>query len=288
VPAHEEACLRAFDRGLHVLCEKPLSNTVTSCRRIADAAIAARRALAVGFNLRYYPAFRFVKDTIARGAIGEIDHIRVFGGHEGLPKFTSEWEYRAPLSGGGAMMDVGIHMTDLTRYLLGEITQVCGVMTEAIWKVPGSEDNAMAIFRNPAGVAAIYQATWTEWKGYGISVEAYGSLGMVRGAYAPMYNLLITQNTPGGRRQRTVHTYPEIRIREKLKTWQSTAVLSFAEELDDFVGLARGRTDGRIADGFAGVRSVEVADAVRQSSADLHPVSLPALGAMPPVGTGFR
>jgi predicted dehydrogenase len=283
-PAHETACMAAFARGLHVLCEKPLSNTVESCRRIVDAALASRRALAVGFNLRYYPAFAFVKQVIEDGRIGAIDHVRVFGGHEGLPKFAHEWEYMAPLSGGGALMDVGIHMTDLTRVVLGEITEVAGVATESIWRVPGSEDNAMALLRNPDGVTAIYQATWTEWKGYGISLEAYGDRGMVRGEYAPMRTTLITQDRPGGARQTTRNRFLGTQIRERFKTWQSTALASFREELSDFVAMTEGRSGLRVADGFAGLRSVEIAEAVRRSSSTRLSVSLPALGRMPAVG----
>ncbi|MDQ2963863.1 MAG: Gfo/Idh/MocA family oxidoreductase [Pseudomonadota bacterium] len=283
-PAHEAACLAAFDRGWHVLCEKPLSNTVESCRRIVQAAIAAKRTLGVGFNLRYYPAFRFVKDTVARGAIGDIDHLRVFGGHEGLPKFTHEWEYKAPASGGGAMMDVGIHMTDLTRYILGDITEVYGVMSESVWHVPGSEDNAMAVLRNPEGVTALYHATWTEWKGYGISLEVYGNRGMVRGSYAPMQNLLITQDRPGGSRRTKRRLYPEIILREKAKTWRSTALISFRDELADFIAMTEGRTDVAIADGYAGQRSVEVAEAVRRCTESHEVIHLPVLGRMPTAG----
>ena len=63
---------------------------------------SAKRAFGVGFNLRYYPAFRCVRETIQSGRIGKLDHLRVYGGHEGLPKFAHEWEYKAPISGGGA------------------------------------------------------------------------------------------------------------------------------------------------------------------------------------------
>ena len=277
---HEEACLGALARGRHLLVEKPLSNSVAACRRIVDAAIAAKRVLAVGFNLRYYPAIRFVKDTIDSGRIGTLDHLRVFGGHEGLSKFRIDWQYRAPESGGGAMWDVGIHMTDVARYLLGEITEVYGIMSEGVWKVPGSEDNAMAVFRSPSGVPASYHATWTEWKGYRFYVEAYGSLGMVSGYYAPMRNLLIMHDRASGRRRTTRKLYPEIMLREKLKSWHSTALLSFAEELEDFLALSEGRRDVKIADGYAGLRTVEVADAVRQSTERGEVVHLPALGRM--------
>ena len=277
---HEDACMGAFARGQHVLCEKPLSNTVEGCQRIVDAAFEADRVLAVGFNLRYYPAIKFVKDTIESGVIGELDHLRVFGGHEGLPKFRIDWQYKAPESGGGAMMDVGIHMTDVARYMLGEITEVYGMMSESVWNVPGSEDNAMAVFRNPAGISASYHATWSEWKGYQFYVEAYGRLGMVRGFYAPMRNVLITQDRPEGPRKTKRLLYPGVQLREKLKTWQSTALLSFEGELADFLAMTEGRFDVPLADGFAGLRSVEVANAVRRSSETKEAVHLPAIGRM--------
>jgi predicted dehydrogenase len=281
VHVHEGTCLAAFQRGLHVLIEKPVTNSATTTRTLVDAALAAKRAFAVGFNLRYYPAIKFMHEAIAGGRIGAVDHFRVFGGHEGLPKFVHDWEYKAPLSGGGAMWDVGIHMTDLARYFLGEITEVYGISTERIWKVPGSEDNAMAVFKNPDGVAASYQATWTEWKGYGFFIDAYGDKGMVRAAYAPMRNTLITMDRPGGAARKQERYYPQIAVREKLFTWKTTALQSFREELDDFLALAAGRRDLTIADGYAGLRAAEVAEAVRASGATGTPVRLPVLGRMP-------
>jgi predicted dehydrogenase len=277
---HEEACVKAFELGRHVLCEKPLANSVEGCRRIVEAAKRADRVLAVGFNIRYYPAFRFVKDAIDSGKIGKLDHVRLFGGHEGLPKFRIDWQYKAPESGGGAMWDVGVHLTDVARWLLGEITSVYGVMTGSVWKVPGSEDNAIAVFRNPEGITASYHATWIEWKGYQFCVEAYGDRGMVRGFYAPMENLLITQDQPGGPTRKKRLRYPWIIVREKLLTWHSTALITFREELRDFLAMIGGRNDVRLADGYAGLRSVEVADAVRRSTESGEVVQLPVLGRM--------
>ena len=281
-PAHvrEPLCLAAFARGLHVLSEKPLHPTVEGSRRIVAAARAANRHLGAGFNMRYYPAFAHVKDIIASGQIGEVDHMRIYGGHEGLPKFAYDWEYKAEFSGGGALWDVGIHMTDMARHLLGEISEVYGITSERVWKVPGSEDNAMAIFKSPSGVAATYQATWTDWKGYQSMVEVYGSHGMVRGAYAPMQTLTMTMDRPGGQVQRRVNRFPAIQIREKFKSWKTTAILSFAAELDEFVDLTEGKTGLRIADGHAALRAVEVAAAVAESSRSGQSVRLEILGPM--------
>lgn len=281
-PAHvrEPLCIAAFAKGLHVLSEKPLHHTVEGSRRILAAAKAAKRYLGAGFNMRFYPAFAHVRDVMESGRIGEIDHIRIYGGHQGLQNFTHDWEYRAEVSGGGALWDVGIHMTDMARFLMGEITEVYGVATENVWKVPGSEDNAMAIFKSPSGLPAVYQATWTDWNGYKSAVEAYGSRGMVRGAYAPMETLLVTMDRPGGSKTVTRNRYRSIQVREKLRSWKTTALASFQAELGEFIALAEGKQGLRIADGHAALRAVEIAAAVPESGRSGLPVRLDNLGAM--------
>lgn len=273
VHLHEEAVMAALAAGKHVLCEKPLTNSLASCRRVLRAAREADRTLAVGFNHRYYPAFSFLKSAVEGGRIGELDHLRVFGGHDGLGNFRAPWMYQGDLSGGGAMMDVGIHMTDLARHVLGEITEVYGTTGGNIWNVAGSEDRALAILRSESGVPALYEATWNEWKGYRIYLEAYGTKGMVRAGYAPMFNMIITQERPGGARRRRYKLYPEIIVRERLKGWQSTTLLSFHDELRDFLRMIRGESVV-LADGVAGVRAIEIAAAVYQSQASGSPVRL--------------
>lgn len=281
-PAHvrEHLCVAAFEKGLDVLTEKPLSNTVEGARRIVDSARAASRLIGGGFNMRYYPAFAHVRDVVRSGVLGEIDHVRIYGGHQGLSNFTHDWEYKSEFSGGGALWDVGIHMTDIARYIMGEITSVYGVATNRVWKIQGSEDNAVAVFRSPDGVPAIYHATWNDWKGYKSAVEVYGSKGMVSGSYAPMQTEEILMDKPGGQARRRRNMYPEIMVREKLQSWKSTALKAFADELADFVALTQGRDNLRIADGHAALRAVEIAVAVGESTRTGQAVALENLGAM--------
>ncbi len=275
VQDHEAGAVAALAAGKHVLCEKPLSNTVEACRRMIAAADRADRVLATGFNHRYYPSIKFLTEVVREGRIGAVNHLRVFGGHDGLHNFRADWQYKAPVSGGGAMMDVGIHTTDIARHLVGEVTEVYGCSSNAVWQVPGSEDNALAIFKTLSGVPVFYQATWTEWKGYRFYVDVYGDCGMVRGYYAPMFNMLITRSSHGARK-RAFKLYPEVMLREKIRGWTSTALLSFQEELADFVRLTRGERNLTIADGFAGLRAIEIANAVYQSTLAGAPVPLPA------------
>lgn len=273
VQLHEQMAIDAFAAGKHVFCEKPMANSVEACRRMLDAAKASGKVLAVGFNHRYYPSVKFMKRVIDEGRIGTIDHVRAFGGHEGLANFRADWMFKGPISGGGAMMDAGIHITDLTRFVMGEVREVYGVATNRIWHVEGSEDNAMVIMKGDSGVSATYQATWDEWKGYRFFVEAYGDRGMVRAYYAPMFNLLVTQDKPGAPRKTERKFYPEIMLREKLKGWTSTTLGTFVDELADFVKRVAGERVP-LADGWSGFRAIEIAHATYESSATGQPVTL--------------
>jgi predicted dehydrogenase len=273
VQFHEAICVAALSNGKHVLCEKPLSNSLESCRAMLDCARSHGRTLACGLNMRYYPSFKYAKAVIDEGRIGRLDHVRVFGGHDGLANFRADWMYKGELSGGGAMMDVGIHMTDLARFVLGEVAEVYGVVGSNIWNVEGSEDRAVAIFKSPSGVPATYEATWNEWKGYGVWLEAYGELGMVRAHYAPMSNLVVTHAKPGAPRKQERKRYPGIMVREKLKSWESTTLITFEEELADFLRMIAGESVP-LADGWAGYRAVEIAQCVYESSRSGQPVRL--------------
>ena len=270
---HEAMVTAALEAGKHVLCEKPLAPSLDVCHRLWSLSRRQQRALAVGFNHRYWPSVKFLKQVLADGRIGTIDHLRVYGAHDGLHNFRGDWMYKRPASGGGAMMDVGIHMTDLARYIGGEIVEVYGIARSGIWHVDGSEDHAAAIFKTETGVPIIYQTAWTEWRGYQWYVDVYGDRGMVRAYYAPMFNMLITQDRPGGSRRRSYKLYPEIIVREKLKGWQSTTRLAFADELNDFLGMIAGNAV-TLADGWAGCRAVEIAAAVYESTVTGEPVRL--------------
>jgi predicted dehydrogenase len=262
---HEEIVTAALESGKHVICEKPLANTIDSCRRMVRVSRTTGMTLATGFNHRYFPSVQYLKHVIDAGLIGELDHVRAFAGHTGLSEFRNAWEYDKKVMGGGALMDVGIHIIDLTRYILGEVGEVYGFTTNNVWNLGDSEDNGIALLRSPEGKHAVLQATWTEWKGYRFYLEAYGTKGMVRAYYAPMMNLVIRHEKPGAPRKRSVRLYPMTMLREKFSGWQSSVVRMFQQEIADFIRLTRGEKVP-IADGFAGFRAVEIAQAIYRSS----------------------
>jgi predicted dehydrogenase len=274
-PTHEPLALAALNAGKHVLVEKPMAASAEACQRMIEAARTAGRILAVGFNHRYFKATKLVRDFVRSGALGRLTHVRAYAGHMGLAEFKAPWMHDRQIMGGGALMDNGIHVLDLVRYVMGDLQQAFGYESSAVWKLQ-AEDNALALFRAADGTVASLQASWTEWKGYRFHIEAYGELGMARAYYAPMAAMLITMSEPGGRPRVSRFFYPVDIIREKLMGWQSTVVATFCEEFGDFAALARGESgSGRLATGIDGLRAVEAAHAVYESGRTGKAVILP-------------
>lgn len=275
---HEDLAISALQAGKHVLVEKPMAATVDECERMLAAARENGRLLTVGFNHRYFPAVKLVRDAVNNGSVGRLSHIRAFTGHTGLSEFKAPWMYDPKLMGGGALADNGVHMLDLCRYVMGDVTEVYGHASSRVWDLGAAEDNAFALLRNGDGVTGSLHASWSEWKGYRFHIEAYGDKGMARAYYAPMMATLITLDKPGGARQVKRHFYPELILREKLKGWQSTVIDTFVEELQEFVSTAQGLSaPNRLAGGQDGLRAVQMAKAVYESSQSGRAVPLPPL-----------
>jgi predicted dehydrogenase len=272
-PLHEEMCVTALQHGKHVLCEKPLARSPAECRSIVEAAQRPGRLLATGFNYRFYPAIVTAKRILDSGQIGELDHVRSFAGHPGGSEFTHPWVHDATTMGGGTLVDNGMHILDLTRYFLGEVTDVKGFATNHVWRFDGCEDNAFALLRNPAGRIATLQASWSEWRGYRFRIEVYGTLGCVRASYPPMLAHVAWAMEPGGPVRRRWHTFPMFQINERLRSYRWTARCSFAEEVTAFSREIAGESTA-LASGRDGLRAVEIAHAVYDTSRTGAPIGL--------------
>ena len=269
-PYHEEVVVAALQAGKHVLCEKPLAVTEDSCRRMVEQAKESGRILAVGFNHRYYPCVKELKKAMAEHRVGEVHHVRALCGHQGISEFRADWMYKSEFSGGGAMMDIGLHLTDLVGHLFGRVDRVFGTASNEVWQVEGSEDHASATMITERGIPVAYHATWAEWKGYRLVLEVYGQEAVHRAFYAPMVNM----HAARGSRRGSWNLHPWVNLREKFVGWETTAVISFTDELEDLVGALKGEGWGSLASGEDGLRAVEVAGAVYRSSKALEVVQL--------------
>jgi len=161
-----EVCVLALNSGSHVFCEKPPGRSVEDIEKI----IAAERAndglkVMFGFNHRHHPAILEARSIVEGGRLGKILWIRgVYGKSGGKGRgFEQSWRNDPSISGGGILLDQGIHMLDLFRLFCGDFEAVQGLMGTTHWDVP-VEDNAMVLLRSTQGVMAQLHSSATLWK----------------------------------------------------------------------------------------------------------------------------
>ncbi|QIP83675.1 Gfo/Idh/MocA family oxidoreductase [Streptomyces sp. Tu 2975] len=123
--SHAEIAIAALEAGKHVLCEKPLANSVAEAEAMVAAAARARangQLAMVGFNYRRVPALTYARRLIAEGRIGTLRHVRVTYLQDWLvdPDFPLTWRLEREHAGSGALGDLGAHIVDLAQYLVGE------------------------------------------------------------------------------------------------------------------------------------------------------------------------
>ncbi len=245
-------CLQA---GKHLLVEKPLAATVADCEQLVAAADKAGVRLATGYTLRQSPAALLARRLVDEGAIGEVDHVRAFHGHKGGADFGPDWITQVEQTGGGTLMDNGIHMIDLARWFLGDIASFKGYGSNSAWKKPGCEDNGFVLMRDTRGRIASVQGSWTEWRGYGYRMEIFGTRGMIQFSFPPLL-LTLHQGEPGHRMKKTRHLFPMYQVLERVKGWQWSLVDSLVKDTHDWCEAIRTGTEppasGR--DGLEGVR----------------------------------
>ncbi|MFC8918497.1 Gfo/Idh/MocA family protein [Streptomyces sp. NPDC057116] len=133
--SHAEIAIAALEAGKHVLCEKPLANTVAEAEAMVAAAEGARargRVAMVGFNYRRVPAMAYARDLIAAGRLGALRHVRVTYLQDWLvdPDFPLTWRLEREHAGSGALGDLGAHIVDLAQYLAGEPLVGVSALTE--------------------------------------------------------------------------------------------------------------------------------------------------------------
>lgn len=130
---HAEDVVAAAAAGKHVLCEKPMANSVADCRRMIEACRANGVALQVAYYRRYYPKLLRMKELLDGGAIGEpvTAHLHLSGRLKPTAITPDNWRLDAARSGGGALVDTGAHRLDLLCWLLGEPAQVAAFTARA-------------------------------------------------------------------------------------------------------------------------------------------------------------
>lgn len=164
--------LAAVRAGKHVLVEKPGALNAGQLRTIQAAAAGTGARVRLGYNHRFHPALRQARALLDQGALGPLLFLRARYGHGGRTGYDREWRADPALSGGGELMDQGVHLIDLAGWILGDLPVVEGHASTLFWDMP-VDDNAFLSLRTAAGQTAWLHVSCSEWKNL-FSLEIYG------------------------------------------------------------------------------------------------------------------
>lgn len=176
---HLDLALAALQAGKHVLCEKPLGRNVDEARKMFEAARQSCRLLKTGFNYRHMAHVRKARELLEAGVLGPLHFLRCRYGHGGRPGYEREWCTDAELSGGGVLLEQGIHVFDLVRFLLGEPSQLVAQTQRCFWNFPVVEDNGFCLIETERGSLAQIHISWTQWMNV-FELEVFGRDGYLR------------------------------------------------------------------------------------------------------------
>ena len=173
-----EICAGAIDAGCHVLVEKPAARNADELRPLLRLVEEKKVLVRVGFNHRYHRAVQKMREIIDSGALGSLMFLRARYGHGGRVGYDREWRAQPLLSGGGELIDQGVHLIDLTRWCLGDFVSIEGIAQTCYWDMP-VDDNAFLMLRTAKEQTAFLHASCTEWKNI-FSWELSGKNGKVQ------------------------------------------------------------------------------------------------------------
>jgi predicted dehydrogenase len=301
--SHAEIAVAALAAGKHVLCEKPLANTVDEAMAMVEAAAAARTAGVLsmcGFTYRRVPAVTLMRHLVAAGRVGEIRHVRAVYLQDWLmdPEFPLVWRVQRERAGSGALGDIGAHIIDMAQWVTGQrITGVSGLTDTFVTRRPlpaaanvglggdaGAEtgdgrtygqvtvdDAALFLARHDGGAVATYEATrFATGRKNGLRLEVNGSAGSVAFDLERLNELeLYDATAPAAERgfTRILVTEPD---HPYLSAWWPPGHLigyehSFTHQARDFLAAVAGGTDP--VPSFADALGVQlVLDAVSRSA----------------------
>jgi len=239
----------ALYSGKHVIVEKPAALSSRELETVLQEERRSGRHVHVGFNHRYHRTFRKAFELVRAGELGPLMYLRARYGHGGRLGYEREWRACRKRSGGGELIDQGIHLIDLARCFLGDFSEVQGYAHTFFWDME-VEDNGFLMLRTPGRQVAFLHASCTEWKNL-FSFEIYGRQGKLEisglgGSYGlerlSWYRMLPEMGPP----ETTIWEYPMAD-----DSWEQ----EMAEFLED-IRLDR-RPSAGLSDAAAALRVIE-------------------------------
>lgn len=241
--------------GKHVLVEKPGALNAAQLRTIQAAAVQTGAKVRIGYNHRFHPALQKARELLDSGTLGPLMFLRGRYGHGGRRGYDREWRADAKLSGGGELIDQGVHLIDLAGWFMGEFARIEGHAATFFWDMK-VDDNAFLSLRAIDGQTAWLHVSCTEWKNL-FSLEIYGKTAKLAidglgGSYGverlAFYRMLPQMGPP----ETTIFEYPGNDSSWELETRSFVDDIFLGREPDP--GLP------------AGIRTLEIVEKVYRAS----------------------
>ncbi|MDN3017522.1 Gfo/Idh/MocA family oxidoreductase [Paenibacillus sp. BSR1-1] len=193
---HAPISIAALNAGIHVLCEKPMATSRMEAEDMIAAAEASGKKLMIAHNQRFVPSHRKARQLIETGEIGRIYSFRTAFGHGGPEGWSVEgkegWFFQKEKAFVGAMGDLGVHKTDLLRYLLGEEIAEVGSFVETSAKdFADVDDNAVCVLKTESGIIGTLAASWAYVSKEDNSTIIYGEKAILRLEDDPIHSLVV-------------------------------------------------------------------------------------------------
>jgi len=289
---HAEIAIAAAKAGKHIICEKPLALTLEQSLEMLEAVKKAGVVHMICHNYRFAPAVQFAKKLIEQGRLGKIYHIRATFLQDWLmdPNFPLIWRLRKEVSGSGTHGDIGAHIIDLARFLVGEFSEVVGMMETFIkerplgdmdinlkgrvedgkWGEVNVDDASAFLARFENGALGVFEATrFSRGNRAGNRFEINGERGSIRWDMENMNNLQVylEDDEPGLQGFRTINC-TEVEHPYAGAYWPAGHIIGYEHT---FINLLVEMMNG-ISKGYSpapnfedGVRNQAVLEAVEQS-----------------------
>ncbi|MFP3126063.1 Gfo/Idh/MocA family oxidoreductase [Ectobacillus funiculus] len=197
---HAPISIAALNAGLHVLCEKPMATSKEEAEAMIEAAEKSGKKLMIGHNQRFVPSHQKARQLIKNGEIGKIYSFRTTFGHGGPEQWSvngkESWFFQKEKAFIGAMGDLGVHKTDLLRYVLGEeITEVGAFVETSAKSFADVDDTAVCVLKTESGIIGTLAASWAYVSGEDNATIIYGEKAILRLEDHPAYSLVVQYAT---------------------------------------------------------------------------------------------
>jgi len=192
---HAPVSIAALNAGKHVLCEKPMAISRKEAEEMIEAAKRNDKTLMIAHNQRFVASHQKAKQLIESGEIGKIYSFRTTFGHPGPERWSidgrNSWFFDKEQAFIGALGDLGVHKSDLIRYLLGDVAEVSAFVETSAKEDTDVDDNAVAVLKMESGVIGTLAASWSYVTGGDNSTVIYAENGVLRLEDDPEHSLIV-------------------------------------------------------------------------------------------------